>query len=578
MLPMIYECVNNVSHANISNSKNDTQFYCNFMKCIDAEIFAPLNCSNLNIATEMDGDCFLSNKVPIGKNLQVIDFSNIHFEQSEIAGHKMHPGKLCIQNSIVQEIFLTGNKYWLQALKADTFVSSMTGVIGMDNIQNFSLFDNHFTVNFSDKIGFEGQLRYVEHLDLSGNRIIAESSPNICDNLPGLRFILMDNGGINSISSNMFVNCSQLEKIVLSRNNITENSINKLNLTGVSNLKYLDLRANKIQTLERECFQKFMSYPNLKIDLSSNLLSCDCENRGFIIQLQENSNRFQNYSIYYCKHKNGKYFVKNIADISGFWNDCNNLRTIEIVLATCFSTIFVISVSAFLFKMKWRIRYSIHQIRLFLERMFHKEKHLQLWKYDSFISYCATDRFWVHSVLMRILENKYGFKLCIHYRDFALGETIVDNIVDNMSDSREIIIVLTEVATKSHWCQYELDQAICQMNKRGHSLIIIKLGTFNTAVSLNPKVIHLLEQHTYLEWTMEKKKQNLFWSTLVRRLYQDGQMAGCCCNDIDYKDLDLWPTDPEEDVSGLTTALFLLILVKCLFIILMHDLIIIRNE
>ena len=45
-----------------------------------------------------------------------------------------------------------------------------------------------------------------------------------------------------------------------------------------------------------------------------------------------------------------------------------------------------------------------------------------------FVSYCAEDRFWVHDTLAKELEDTYKFKLCIHYRDFAAGSTIFDEI------------------------------------------------------------------------------------------------------------------------------------------------------
>jgi hypothetical protein len=54
--------------------------------------------------------------------------------------------------------------------------------------------------------------------------------------------------------------------------------------------------------------------------------------------------------------------------------------------------------------------------------------------YDAFVCYCALDRFWVHNVLMKELEGKYGFKLCIHYRDFGFG-SIADMIVTKLTQS-----------------------------------------------------------------------------------------------------------------------------------------------
>jgi hypothetical protein len=49
--------------------------------------------------------------------------------------------------------------------------------------------------------------------------------------------------------------------------------------------------------------------------------------------------------------------------------------------------------------------------------------------YDGFVVYCDADRKWVHEKLVSVLEEEYGHKLCIHYRDFQVGKLIVDNTV-----------------------------------------------------------------------------------------------------------------------------------------------------
>ena len=61
--------------------------------------------------------------------------------------------------------------------------------------------------------------------------------------------------------------------------------------------------------------------------------------------------------------------------------------------------------------------------------------------YDIFISYCSEDRFWVHDMLMKKLEGTYGFKLCLHLRDFLLGEQIDNEIVRNMELSKSMYLL-----------------------------------------------------------------------------------------------------------------------------------------
>jgi hypothetical protein len=42
--------------------------------------------------------------------------------------------------------------------------------------------------------------------------------------------------------------------------------------------------------------------------------------------------------------------------------------------------------------------------------------------YDGFVVYCDEDKKWAHEKLVPVLEEEYGHKLCIHYRDFQVGK------------------------------------------------------------------------------------------------------------------------------------------------------------
>ena len=95
--------------------------------------------------------------------------------------------------------------------------------------------------------------------------------------------------------------------------------------------------------------------------------------------------------------------------------------------------------------------------------------------YDAFVSYCAEDRFWVHDVLMKTLEEYYGFKLCIHYRDFPVGGDIPETIITSMEESRDIILVLSNMTVKSKWCQFEIDHALLREGQMKRRVIIISL-------------------------------------------------------------------------------------------------------
>lgn len=88
--------------------------------------------------------------------------------------------------------------------------------------------------------------------------------------------------------------------------------------------------------------------------------------------------------------------------------------------------------------------------------------------YDIFISYAYEDDEWVTSELLPKLEITYGFKACVHERDFRIGVTVMQNIVQCVDESRVFLAVLTPAYVNSTWCMFELFLAQARMAKLRH--------------------------------------------------------------------------------------------------------------
>ena len=85
-----------------------------------------------------------------------------------------------------------------------------------------------------------------------------------------------------------------------------------------------------------------------------------------------------------------------------------------------------------------------------------RERECQ-YDFDAFIS-CTRERAkWAKEYLLPNLETREtGFKFCIAQRDFIVGKTIIDNIVDSINSSRKTILLVDKGFIKSKWCQEEL--------------------------------------------------------------------------------------------------------------------------
>ena len=81
----------------------------------------------------------------------------------------------------------------------------------------------------------------------------------------------------------------------------------------------------------------------------------------------------------------------------------------------------------------------------------------------------------VDNTLIPTLES-YGFKCCVHWKDFLPGKAYTENVVESVYNSFKIIAVVSRHFMDSNPCQYELQHAEKRlMNNGDDCLIVIKL-------------------------------------------------------------------------------------------------------
>ena len=273
----------------------------------------------------------------------------------------------------------------------------------------------------------------------------------------------------------------------------------------------------------------------LEVGISNNSLLCMCthETIGFIDWFQNTRVMISDKDQITCTSLQGVMLLNRIV-ISVFKSTCfpSNIMIIThtIIATTCVILIVILVLTVF--RYRWRIQFNLIKAfnRLFCrnrESLSDDDKHTQM-KYDAFVSYCSDDRFWVHDCLMKTLESDlYGFKLCIHYRDFPLGENISKVIVNSIRQSRQLIIVLSKCSVTRPWCQLEFQVALSEAVRRGIKLVVIKLGKFTVDDTMDSSLVWVLDNHTYLEWKENTDAQKVFWFKLIHHL--SDSFDGYCC-------------------------------------------------
>ena len=81
------------------------------------------------------------------------------------------------------------------------------------------------------------------------------------------------------------------------------------------------------------------------------------------------------------------------------------------------------------------------------------------YRFDLFVSYSDKDRQFVLDQLIPNLEKRSEITICLHERDFQVGQSILDNIIQCMDQSRCLLLVISESFLKSNWCSFEMHLA-----------------------------------------------------------------------------------------------------------------------
>ena len=122
---------------------------------------------------------------------------------------------------------------------------------------------------------------------------------------------------------------------------------------------------------------------------------------------------------------------------------------------------------------------------------------------------------WVTEELLPRLEAETPrLRCCIHDRDFKVGVTVIENIVDCIDRSRKFAMIVTRGFEKSKWCRFETHLAHTRMlNSDENNLVVV----IKDKVEISDKSLRLLVRSWKpLEWNSRDRDRdpNLFWTRL----------------------------------------------------------------
>ncbi|KAI1241681.1 hypothetical protein IHE44_0005167 [Lamprotornis superbus] len=176
------------------------------------------------------------------------------------------------------------------------------------------------------------------------------------------------------------------------------------------------------------------------------------------------------------------------------------------ILCSAISTLFVfVLFTAFIYQ-HW-----IEIVLMYRSYLVHNKSTEDGKEFDAFVSYAKLNSSESESALISeekfalellpdMLENKYGYKLCILERDILPGGAYTDDVVTAIKQSRRVIIILSP-AYVSGPSIFELQAAVnCALEDKGIKLVLIKFQDFQEPETLPPVVKKALRILPIVTW------------------------------------------------------------------------------
>ncbi|NXW88305.1 I18RA protein, partial [Alopecoenas beccarii] len=189
------------------------------------------------------------------------------------------------------------------------------------------------------------------------------------------------------------------------------------------------------------------------------------------------------------------------------------------VLCSAISTLF-----AFLLCTAFIYQHWIEIVLMYRSYLVHNKTTGDGKEFDAFVSYAKLDSSESDSTLISeekfalellpdMLENKYGYKLCILERDILPGGVYTDEVVTAIKQSRRVIIILSP-AYVSGSSIFELQAAVnCALEDKKIKLVLIKFQAFQEPEVLPPVVKKALRVLPVITWksSISAAPDKKFW-------------------------------------------------------------------
>ncbi|XP_062142801.1 protein toll [Drosophila sulfurigaster albostrigata] len=295
-----------------------------------------------------------------------------------------------------------------------------------------------------------------------------------------------------------YANVSQL--------NLSDNELSSLDALRQlpANLTQLDVRRNLISVLDQTFIEYMLQENNtMNMFLAGNPLICDCNALPLLGFVRAQPQRVSDIGEIYCPGFPDRPFQQLEV-----WELCPSyVLLIGCILGGLVIVACLISVFYLIYQQELKIWLYNHNCCLWWvsEEELDKDK-----TYDAFISYSHKDEQIIGELLPKLENGLHAFRVCLHGRDWLVGDCIPEQIVRTVNDSKRVIIVLSQHFIDSVWARMEFRIAYqATLQDKRKRIIIILYKELQHFDGIDSELRAYLKLNTYLKWG-----DPLFWNKL----------------------------------------------------------------
>ncbi|CAG2251117.1 unnamed protein product [Mytilus edulis] len=327
---------------------------------------------------------------------------------------------------------------------------------------------------------------------------------------------------ITTIPDDLFRNMPHIKSLNLEGNDIER--WNESLFDNLPSMRKLYLDGNNIHIINETSFPSNLFKSLEVLELSDNQYRCTCEMKWFLDTIRSTnlSTKMQKnwpsrYTCYYPEHLRLTLLANYFPTIA----ECNSLNIVYLIIITACSSVLILLffvIMTFQCQINFKNALYLFRLKQRMKRGYFSLESSDDYEFDAFVVYCDADRLWVHGVLLKHLEN-CNLNVCVHDRDFDVGEPILNSVGKYMAKSWKIIVVLSNNFAKSEWCQWEIALVQERRRRQGKEVLVLVMYQQIDSKHMITPLKALLDTTPYLSYK-EGFGEKLFWTAVVKDIHK----------------------------------------------------------